>query len=240
MMLAIVKSNRGLLWAPSVTAAASVKALVRSGVLRRMVGGVGERANLPQNLSFCHAPRAVCLPLHEWAVEIPEVRSVERPDPRRNLAEKGAVVTHQQHRAFVVLECVFERLDVLDVEVVGRLVEDEEVGACELHQRQRHPRPLAAAERADLALYFIAAEPECPETILYLAAGPERSLILDCLEQRFPQRKVTEVLAKPCCRDRPADLRLTARRVAIANDRGDDGRLAGAVRPDERDEVVAS
>ena len=116
----------------------------------------------------------------------------------------------------------------------------EEIGARERHERERHASPLAAAERADLAKHFIAAEAERAEAILHLASAPERPLILDRIEQRLAEREVGEVLPKPCGRDRSADLRLATRRFAIADDGGDERRLARAVRPDERDEVVPS
>ena len=65
-------------------------------------------------------------------------------------------------------------------------------------------------------------------------------MILDRIEQRLAEREVSEVLPKPCGRDRSADLRLATRRFAIADDGGDERCLAGAVRPDEGDEVVPS
>jgi hypothetical protein len=61
----------------------------------------------------------------------------------------------------------------------------------------RDARPLAATERANLALHFVAAETKGAETILNLASIPQRPLIPDCIVQRFPERKVAEVLTKP-------------------------------------------
>src|SRR6185503_12116630 len=110
-------------------------------------------------------------------------------------------------------------LDVFDVEMVGRLVENQEVRFCERHERERHARPLTTAERADLALHFIAAETNRTETILDLAAGPQRPLILDGVEQRFPKWKVAEVLPKPRRGDRSTDSHFALRRVAIPRDR---------------------
>src|SRR5471032_2255203 len=106
--------------------------------------------------------------------------------------------------------------------MVRRLVEDEEIGARECHERERDASPLADAERADLALHFIAAEAERTETILHLAAVPERALILNRIRQRLAERKVGEILPKPCGCDRSADSRLARSRFAIANDRRDE------------------
>src|SRR5438045_1039662 len=113
--------------------------------------------------------------------------------------------------------------------MVGRLVEDEKIGMGERHERERNASPLAAAERADLALHFIAAEAKSTKTILHLAAVPQRALILNRLRQRLPEREVSEILSKPRGRDRSANLRLAPRRFAIANDGGDERCLARAV-----------
>ena len=88
--------------------------------------------------------------------------------------------------------------------------------------------------------HFVAAEAERAEMVLHLAAVPERPLLLDRVEHRLAERKVGEVLPEPRRRDRAADPRLAARRRAIAEDGGDERRLARAVGPDERDEVVPS
>src|SRR3954470_25047788 len=71
---------------------------------------------------------AVRLPVDERAVEVAEMRTIEPPDACRHLAQEGAIVADQQHGALVLLERVLERLDVLDVEMVRRLVEDQQVG----------------------------------------------------------------------------------------------------------------
>src|SRR5262249_51170437 len=122
--------------------------------------------------------------------------------------------------------------------MVRRLVEDEKIGVRERHERERHARPLAAAQGADLAKHFVAAEAESAETILHRATAPERPVLLDRVEHRLAKREIGEVLPKPCRRDRAADLRLAARRLAIADDGGYERRLARAVRSDESDEVI--
>jgi hypothetical protein len=80
-------------------------------------------ASVTCGLGLRRATRLGPLPLDERIIEVLEVRAVERPHARRNLAQKGTVVTHQQHRALVFVERVLERLNVLDVEMVGRFVE---------------------------------------------------------------------------------------------------------------------
>ena len=55
----------------------------------------------------------------------------------------------EQHRAGERLERGLERLPRLDVEVVRRLVEHEEVRAGGDEQREREPPPLPSRERRD-------------------------------------------------------------------------------------------
>ena len=69
----------------------------------------------------------------------------------RHRVEQRAVVRDEQHRARERLERRLERLAALDVEVVRRLVEDEEVRAARDDEREREPAPLAARERASPA-----------------------------------------------------------------------------------------
>ena len=67
-----------------------------------------------------------------------------------------------------------ERLDRLarrDVEVVGRFVEQQQVGGLDPEQRQLEPRPLAAGQRADLLERVVAAEQEAGQVGARLALG---------------------------------------------------------------------
>src|SRR4051812_44915141 len=124
-----------------------------------MVGmRVHQRDTGLQPLDPDRSSSAVLLPLDEWAIEVRELRAVERPHARCYLTQESAVVTHQQHGAFVFVERILEHLDVLYIEMVGRLIENQEIGARERHERERHASPLATAQSADLALHLVAAE----------------------------------------------------------------------------------
>ena len=79
---------------------------------------------------------------------------------RADGVQQRAVVGDQQQRALEGLQRVLERLAALDVEVVGRLVEDQDVGAGVHEDRQREPLALAAAEPVDRLLGLLAAEQE--------------------------------------------------------------------------------
>lgn len=57
-----------------------------------------------------------------------------------DLVQEVAVVGDHDHRALVVLEQIAEPVDAADVEVVGRLVEQQDVGVVEQHLREQHPQ----------------------------------------------------------------------------------------------------
>ena len=77
--------------------------------------------------------------------------------------EQGAVVGDEDDRALVLDQRVLERLAALDVEVVGGLVEDQDVGAGGDQDRQREPPLLAAGDVAELLLGVVAGEEEAAE-----------------------------------------------------------------------------
>src|SRR3954453_4520424 len=154
--------------------------------------------------------RALRLPLDEWTSVVSDARAVEPPDARRNFPQEGSIVTHQEHRAVVFLERILERFDVLDVEMVGWLVENEKIGTTERHERERHAGALTAAECADLAKNLIAAEAKRAETILHSAWPPQRPLILNCVIFQLTEMEANQLLAKPRVRDRSQILNLVA------------------------------
>jgi hypothetical protein len=68
---------------------------------------------------------------------------------RYHVVEKGPVMAHEQQRAGVRLQRGFEELERLDVEIVGWLVQHEEIRRpCEEPGKQK-PVALAAGQRAD-------------------------------------------------------------------------------------------
>ena len=74
-----------------------------------------------------------------------------------------AVVADQDHRALVVVERAHQRLARIDVEVVGRLVEDQQVRPVEGRQREQQARLLAAREVLRLGVGLADAEAERAE-----------------------------------------------------------------------------
>src|SRR4051812_28616513 len=66
-----------------------------------------------------------------------------------DVVEELAVVRHEEDRAVELVEQLFEELECLDIEVVGRLVEDEDVRRPRKESRQQQSIALAPGQRFD-------------------------------------------------------------------------------------------
>src|SRR5687767_6721550 len=76
----------------------------------------------------------------------------EREDVRGDAIQEPAIVADDDGAAGVIEQRLFQRAQRVDVEVVGRLVEQEEVRSALQQLGKVHAIPFAARERADLAL----------------------------------------------------------------------------------------
>ena len=70
-------------------------------------------------------------------------------DACRDAVEEPTIMTHDQRRALVGADRFFENAQGREVEVVGRLVEHEDVAADREELGEKHAVALAAAEVAD-------------------------------------------------------------------------------------------
>ena len=84
--------------------------------------------------------------------------AVELEDPLRDVVEEVAVVGDRDDGARVLLEEALEPVDRLGVEVVGRLVEEEQVGVLEEQPAERHATLLAAGQGRDVGVVGRAAQ----------------------------------------------------------------------------------
>src|SRR6266481_2404644 len=84
----------------------------------------------------------------------------ECQDVGGDAVEEPAVVADDHGAAGEILQRLFESAQCIDVEIVGRLVEQQHVGAGFEHLRQMHAVALAARQRADLLLLVGALEIE--------------------------------------------------------------------------------
>ena len=149
--------------------------------------------------------------------------------------EQGAIVRDQEHGARKRLERGLECFTALDVEMVRRLVEEQEVGAGGDDDRQREPTPFAARQHAHrLVVLLPAGEEEAAEEVLGRRTG-EPGHRLDAGEHGAPLVELDLVLREVAGLDAVPQPQLSSRRLTPAEQRLEQGRLAGAVRPDESD-----
>ena len=110
--------------------------------------------------------------------------------------EEEAVVRHDQRGAAeLLLEIGFQPLDAGEVEVVGGLVEEEQVGLAEEKAREGEARALAAAEDGDGAGEFLAAEAQAHQhrgsAVLALVAAGVLEPVLEPAE--LPEKVLAPV-----------------------------------------------
>ena len=84
--------------------------------------------------------------------------AVELEDPAGDVVEEVAIVGDGHDRALVLGEVALQPADRLGVEVVGRLVEQQQVRLGQQQPRERDPPPLAAGERRDVRVAGRAAQ----------------------------------------------------------------------------------
>ena len=78
--------------------------------------------------------------------------AVELEDPAGDVVEEVAIVGDRDDRALVLGEVALEPVDGLGVEVVGRLVEQQQVGRGQQQAAQRDAAALAAGELRDVGV----------------------------------------------------------------------------------------
>ena len=78
--------------------------------------------------------------------------AIELEDPAGDVVEEVAVVGDGDDRAGVVVQVVLEPGHRLGVEVVGRLVEQQQVGLAQQQPAQRHAAALAAGQRGHVGV----------------------------------------------------------------------------------------
>ena len=114
---------------------------------QQLLAALLARGGLPRPLGTReHVRRVAALVLVHGGVR-------DLPRERADGVQEPAVVGDDEHRAAARGEMAREPVDALDVEVVRRLVEQQQLGVVEQRLGQRDPAPLAARERRD---------PSCP------------------------------------------------------------------------------
>ena len=145
----------------------------------------------------CRAHCLLLTPLVPRAGEVVRSAGRELEHGGRDGLEEPAVVRDEDDRSVDRLELPLEPLEVLDVEVVRRLVEQEQVGAARERAGERRAGQLPAGERAERPVEIVVGEAEpahgrrCP-----VAPGPATRVLELRLRLRVPaqRRRVVRAL----------------------------------------------
>ncbi len=149
---------------------------------------------------------------------------------------------HEEERPLERLQRIDEGLDGLEIEVVRRLVEDEDVGLIGGDAAEDEARGLAAGERGDALLHVVAGEEDAAEVTahegvpLARAHGPERV-------ERGRVRVLEDlavILREVAHAGLVAPARLALVGVEAADEDAQEGRFSEAVRPDHANALAAA
>src|SRR5215472_7012435 len=164
-------------------------------------------------------------------------------DVRGHPVQEPPVVAGDDRAAGELQQRVLQARQGLDVEVVGRLVQQQQVAALLEGERQAHPVALAAGHDRGRFLLVTALEPERRHV---RAAGDlggadvdERLAVGDRLPDVLLRIDALAVLVDVGDRDRLADLDRARVRQLLADDHLEQGGLADTVRAEDADDAVA-
>ena len=170
--------------------------------------------------------------------------ALEGEHVRRNAIEKPAVVADDHGAAGEIQQRLLERAERVDVEIVGRLVEQQQVAALLQELGEMDAVAFAARQRADLALLRGALEIEPRNIRARRDLFPAEFDLVEPAGNLFPDRLVrVERLPGSDRRVRPARCRRSSRIPAsgcfLARQHPKQRRLAGAVRSNHADDPAA-
>src|SRR5437773_12408876 len=93
--------------------------------------GCHKSVRMPSNLASCGGKRNLTLLLDQEvlvrSLEVFDVPMIKMPKPRCDFVDHVVVVRHKQHRAIEFLQRNVQRVDGLQIEVVGRLVKHQKI-----------------------------------------------------------------------------------------------------------------
>ncbi len=146
----------------------------------------------------------------------------------------------EDHRAFEVLERGDQHVLGRQVEVVGRLVQHEEIGRIEEHARHHEPRLLAAGERPDPLVDLVARELEGAQQAADQAHGLVREVLLQLLEDGDVRvQQIQRLLGEVAQLDAGADGDVARVGLQRAGHHAQQRRLARAVAAHDRPPLAA-
>ena len=102
-----------------------------------------------------------------------ELAGLEMQDPIDRVVEQVAVVADHDHGVRIAREVILQPERAFEIEIVGRLVEQQQIGLGEQHGRERDPHAPAAGEFRAGPLLRRRAEKPSPARIAAARAGAE-------------------------------------------------------------------
>ena len=169
------------------------------------------------------------------AVDLPDLAAVEPGGGARQIGQEAAVVADDDERGAAAVQLALQPFDGRQVEMVGRLVQQQDVGRGRQHARQRRAARFAAGNMRGV---FVAVQPELFEQVLRLIAviaGAEAGLDVSQRGLVLAEIRLLRQIA-----DGGARLHKAAAAIGLDEARGDpqQRRLAGAVAADQADALI--
>ena len=190
---------------------------------RRLGGGLQQQAAIVVHVAVVGADAA----------------AVDQPQAVGDQLDQVAVVADDDDRTGELVDRLDQGLAAVDVEMVGGLVEDQELGRVEAHQGQGQPGLLAAGEVAGLGAGLVLAEAEAGEPGAGLLLALAGAADLDVLERGLLGLEVLDlVLGEEADLEAARADQLARHGLEPAGDQLGEGALAVAVAAEQRDAVV--
>ena len=163
-----------------------------------------------------------------------ELVGVDLPDLRGQRVDQIAVMCHQQDRALIGIQDRLQYLLRRNVQVVGGLIQQQEIGILQGKFRQRQPPAFAAGKHGHFLEGVIAGEQIPADVVAALGgqhAGRGRQ---DLVQHRLFRVQPLVRLRKIADVQAGTENHLAAQRFELAQDGFQERGLAGAVRADQR------
>ena len=178
---------------------------------------------------------APCLEGGKAAIDLPDLAAIEPGGRARKIGEEAAVMADDDQRAPSAFQFPFQPFDGREVEMVGRLVQQQDVGRGRQHPSQRRAAGFTAG---DMRGVFVAMQPELLHQIaglIMIVAGAEAGL--DIGQRRLV---IAEIRLLRQIADGRTRLHEAAAAIGLDEAGGDlqERRFAGAVTADQADSLA--
>ena len=151
-------------------------------------------------------------------------------------AQQRAIVRHQHQAAFVFRQRHIQRVTHFQIQMIGRLVEQQQIRPCAYHQRQCQARLFAAGKGADLFRYRIASEVKTTKVIAQILLARFRLFVDHVPQRRFIGPQLLQLVLREITDGESFRFQSPARQwLAFAREQLDQRGFACAIRPEQAD-----